>query len=196
LVINPNEYFNYVGRTVIRKDDCNIVVIFKGGVLDNTFRKRKPPMAGNILEMKLKYTGHLTQYPDDDRDLDLIIRYDRYTYFKYNVLTENVRYLFELFDECKLYFNSKLCCIQNENSITLIFDMREGQNVLYLKINETPLLHAISNISRIKRRIEIWINCGKSITLISSTHLKCLPIDLSEKYIYHDAITGEIIKND
>jgi hypothetical protein len=109
----------------------------------------------------------------------------------YETMTEYISYLCEISGECMLYIKSTIGELDKENTLTIILDMREGQNVLYIRINNTLIRSAISNIPHEKKQLNIWIEGAERITLNSLTHLSCLPTDLSQNFIYHDSNTGK-----
>jgi hypothetical protein len=109
--------------------------------------------------------------------------------------SENIKYLCEPDSVFIAYLNYNQTLKSCENMLTTILDMRKGQNKLYSKINATRELNAICNISHQEKRITIYIMSGRITVLISITHLSHLPIDMFTEYIFHDSITGEIIKD-
>jgi hypothetical protein len=174
----PNPYRIFGGRTVVSTDP-GIIITLKEFVFESIF------------EIKLKCHCQLIRI----RSNIVVTLDDEGEKYIYKILTKSIRYLFDLQDKCMLYFDPKLFLEKGVINITIILDMISRE--LYLKVDGVPIRHAICNIPHKKKRVNIWVYNGTSITLISLTHLKCVPINLSEKYIYHDSITGEIVnKND
>jgi hypothetical protein len=80
--------------------------------------------------------------------------------------------------------------INETNTLTLIFDMRPNQNVMFIKINNVIYKYAICNFYSNEVIIRIDGKIGDKITLISETFLKCLPISLNVKITYLRSLDG------
>jgi hypothetical protein len=188
IILDPCGLYDYVERTLINK-------LFK-----STSLTLKESLIDCIFEVKLRFCGKIT---------NIIMRKPVYYQnpikeYEFKPLTNNIYYLCEIPIECMLYFDGDLFRETDEIAVTIVLDMREGQDTIvdpyeptagcacYIKVNEISVQNAICNISHVEKRIDVWVDDGGSITINSLTHLKHLPIDLSKEHIYHDSITGEI----
>jgi hypothetical protein len=96
--------------------------------------------------------------------------------------------------------------ISNEpNDLTAILDMREypqtpNKQVIgcafYFRLNGEMSPYVIANIPYSKKRIRIELQQYSKMIIISTTHLKHLPIDVNTKYVYYNSENGIEIESE
>jgi hypothetical protein len=109
-----------------------------------------------------------------------------------SVYGKYAEFYIEPFGVIRVPFPDKLRLNSGKNNVTIILDMRKNQDnygcASYFKVNDTPLTNVITDIPYSKKRIEFVFESNSSLTLISTTHLKVLPIDTRIKYTYNSVI--------
>jgi hypothetical protein len=163
----------YYGRTIIANTNSVSTFIFK------------EILSEDIFELKLRYNGNCISIQQT--------QIDKYPYFQsgigisslmdtYKIHLQSSHHYWEIPTNLKEYQKA------DNNTLTLILDMNEGKDMLFFKINDVLIPYAISGLIHDEQKIKFGIGYKESITVISATHLKNLPVDVSKisKYYSYD----------
>jgi hypothetical protein len=187
LLTNPN--LRSIGRTVFA---CpyDIVVTLKEIFLNN------------IVEVKFRYTGKRIDIRQINKNVDS--RYSLGSGISGISISDTnpykVMYLFELYYRWDSSYDASQYFKSNDNIVTVILDTTQTLNseslengACYFKINDMTLPYAISNNCYYEKELNIQVGASGSITLISITHLRNLPINRNIEFKYYNSFTGDVL---
>lgn len=175
-------------RNLIRDPDIAWVLYFGRTLICNSGHEQfilKETIFESIFEIKLSYdTNFLSIKQISANSPPYRTRGSGMMCYGIYPRTEHVQYMFEEHVKSTVYLESHLYNETGANYLTVVLDMRKGQNKLYFKINGVALPLVISKIPHSKRQIEFDFVGGAQINIISAMQLTNLPINLSQKKVY------------
>jgi hypothetical protein len=179
IIPNPPEEIQIIDRT-IRFGSGRQTITLKDKILNNIF------------ELKLRYFKEIKIQQNSVLNNEICkkgagVEMDR------NIL----RFRFDKYgDSCSSSFtiNSKYLTKKNE-LLTIILNMKQGCDTLYMRINNHMIPNAFCNIPHRRRMISIEGNHFNIVTLVSANYLQTLPIDPHLKYTYWNSFDGEKFDN-
>jgi hypothetical protein len=177
---NPQYLVSYYKRTAFANYNIGRVVLKE--IIFETIFELKLSFIGNFMSVDQLSASMINQKINDGCGIFLSNLVDRYC----------IRFS-EFFCDKDICIDPNLYQNSRKKILTFILDMREGKNNLYFKINDILLRKIICNIPHSQRMIQITLGDIESVTLISTMHLKHLPIDFSKKFDYYSSLTGGLI---
>jgi hypothetical protein len=153
----------------------------------------KEPILDTIYEVKMELNGNMfidvAQTDGTTPDMEQLEHSLSCTYTRIHIsnIVPSFIYLQRSRLTWKLEIDVKLC----HSFLTVILDMRKGQDVVYYRINDTMLFY-VSSVDHEKKYIDIILGREDSITLISTKHLKHLPSYMFNKRINQNELIKRI----